>query len=80
MEYCKIRKESVVVPDGKNKVRFEKNGKLFVELEDSVITVDNPFDEVPQFVEIVAKNNEYYIKGYEPANKTTKSDKKKESE
>lgn len=66
-EYDKMK-----IPSGKNKVRFEKNGKLIVELynkngeTESCIEVINPFEEFPQFVELIKIKDIYYVKGYEP--------------
>ncbi len=48
-----------------NKVLFEKRGKLYIETNDEigqVITLDNPFDEVPKAVKLLKRQNgEYYI-------------------
>ena len=49
-----------------NKVRFEKRGKLYVELNDEleqVVVVDNPFEDVPNYVKILKRpDGEYYVK------------------
>ena len=48
-----------------NKVLFEKRGKLYIETNDEigqVITLDNPFDEIPKAVKLLKRQNgEYYI-------------------
>ena len=49
-----------------NKVRFESKGKLYVEYDNGVIKVDNPFDNVPYGVEIIMVEGKPYVKGYEP--------------
>ena len=47
-------------------VRFESKGKLYVEYNDRVIKMANPFDYTPDAVELVQVENELYIKGFEP--------------
>lgn len=47
-------------------VRFESKGKLYVEYNDRVIKIANPFDYVPEAIELVRVENELYIKGFEP--------------
>lgn len=61
MNNCHIR----IGHDNKhgNKVRFEKQGLLYIEIEDKVITLDNPFDFVPTHVNLVkTKKGQYQIK------------------
>lgn len=72
MNNCKIRKDENMIPTGENKVRFVKNGKLFVEIEEFVVEILNPFDYDPQTVAVVNVDGEYYVKGYEPKKKATK--------
>lgn len=48
------------------KVLFESKGMLYVEYGDNVFKFTNPFDEVPQKVQLVRVENELYIKGFEP--------------
>jgi hypothetical protein len=45
----------------KNKVRFERNGKLYIEVNDQVIVLDNPFSEVPRYVNVVKVGDMYVI-------------------
>lgn len=47
-------------------VRFESKGKLYVEYNGRVIKIANPFDYVPEAVELVQVENELYVKGFEP--------------
>ena len=47
-------------------VRFESKGKLYVEYNGRVIKIANPFDYVPEAIELVRVENELYIKGFEP--------------
>lgn len=51
---------------GKYPVLFESKGWLYVEYNDNVFKFANPFDEVPDGVELVKVGNELYIKGCEP--------------
>lgn len=76
MDKCKLRKEGKPVPKGQYKVRFELRGALYVDMGDFVQEIENPYDYVPEFVEVVQVNGKYYIKGFAPKKKETK---KKES-
>lgn len=72
--------ENGKVKKGFSRVRFEKHGKLYVEVENTVVTFDNPYDEVPKEVEIIKVNNTYYIKGTEPKEVKKSQPKKKEKQ
>lgn len=48
------------------KVAFESKGMLYVEYGDNILKFKNPFDDVPQKVQLVRVDNELYIKGFEP--------------
>ena len=65
MNNCQLRKEEEMIPTNTNKVRFEKRGKLFIEVENFVIELDNPYDYIPQYVELIKQKGEYFIKGFE---------------
>lgn len=63
---CKLR-TLVNIPDGSSKVRFEKKGKLYIDYNNEVIVLDNPFPFIPQYVTLIIKNGNFYInkkKGY----------------
>jgi hypothetical protein len=81
MDRCLLLKEKTGVKELKEnecKVRFESNGKLYVEVGDMVYKVDNPFDEVPIGVEIEWVDKKPYVKGYAPKKvKKSKSKSKK---
>lgn len=69
MENCLLMKEKMGVRDLKpteHKVRFESGGKLYVEVDDMVYKIDNPFDHTPQGVEIERVDGHVYVKGYAP--------------
>lgn len=69
MNRCKLRiKQERVKAMGIHGyvVRFESKGKLYVEYNDRVIKIANPFDYTPDAVELVQVENELYIKGFEP--------------
>ena len=64
--------------NGEYLVRFEKDGDLYIEVGDYVIYKKNPYDYVPEKVEMVQIDNEIYFKGFEPkgSKEQTKSKKK----
>ena len=80
MDTCSLRKPKEVIELNKNeyKVRFEKDGYLYIEMGDIVIQKRNPYDYVPNKVEMVKIDNELYFKGFEPkeSKEQTKSKKK----
>lgn len=51
-----------------NRVVFEKNGILTIEILDinQAREIKNPYDYVPEYVELVNIKGEYHIKGFEP--------------
>jgi hypothetical protein len=55
--------------DGANKVRFELEGYLYVEMNDANNQVKkflNPFKSTPKYVDIIVVDGVEYIKGTEP--------------
>ena len=50
----------------KGNVRFVKNGYLYVDVDDFVVKIKNPYDYEPNFVELVKYCGEYYIKNFVP--------------
>ena len=68
MNKCTLREPErrVELKQGEYIVRIEKNGDLYIEVEDYVIVKKNPFDDIPEKVELVKVDNEMYIKGFEP--------------
>lgn len=79
MVNCKLRQEEVVMSDNEKKVRFVKNNKLFVEVDDFAIEVLNPYDYEPNVVELVEVDGVYYVKGFEPKKETKKTKYTKET-
>lgn len=80
MNSCTLRQPKGVVElkDGEYIVRFEKNGSLYIEVDDYVICKKNPYDYVPTKVQMVKVDNEMYFKGFEPkVEKTEPKTKKK---
>jgi hypothetical protein len=82
MDRCLLMKEKMGVRElqpTENKVKFESNGFLYVEVADMVYKVQNPFDYVPQGVELEQIDGRMYVKGYAPKkeNKSKKKSKKK---
>ena len=66
MDKCNLRKEGKPVPKGQYKVRIELKGALYVEMGDFVREINNPYDYVPEFVEVVQIDGVYYIKEFAP--------------
>ena len=50
----------------KGNVRFVKNGYLYVDVDDFVVKIKNPYDYEPKNVDIIKVEGEYYIKGFAP--------------
>ena len=77
MDVCRLRQpeRSIELKENEYKVRFEKDGDLYIEIEDYVIQKKNPFDYIPDKVEMVRVDNEMYFKGFEPK-KEEKAEKK----
>ena len=87
MEQCHARMEVNkvdIVENGKYNVLFEKNHQLYVEVDNAIIKVDNPFDVTPTKVNLNEVDGVQYVSGYEPKPKavtkkgTNKKNKKKE--
>ena len=60
--------------DMNNKVIFEKKGSLYIELNDEigqVVAIKNPYDKIPDYVDLVFVDNTPYIKGFEPKKEKT---------
>ncbi len=62
-KYCMLRMKKDI-PVGCYNVRFEKKGKLYVDYENRVICVSNPYNVVPDYVKIGTrkKTGEFYVK------------------
>lgn len=59
---CKV-KLNIQVPEGYNKVREERKGWLYIDVENETIRIKNPFDYTPLYVRIKKlKNGEYKIR------------------
>ncbi len=56
---CNI-KENFELPKGYYKVRFERKGKLYVDIDGFTQAIDNPFDDVPPFVKVSKLKNGTY--------------------
>lgn len=59
-KYCKYRK-SEPTPDGYYKVEFEKRGFLYINFQNEVIKVPNPFNDIPKFVKVKQLKNSYKL-------------------
>lgn len=81
MDRCTLRRPErrIELKQGEYKVRFEKNGDLYIEIEDYVIQKKNPFDHIPEKVEMVKIDNEMYFKGFEPKKEVEPKPEKTES-
>lgn len=59
---CKVQ-DSIKPPKGWYKVRMERKGYLYVDINNQTIKLSNPFDYVPIFVKISKlKNGSFKIK------------------
>ncbi|MDD4804718.1 MAG: hypothetical protein PHN69_06165 [Candidatus Pacebacteria bacterium] len=70
-------KKVIKIPNNANRVRFEKRNQLYVEYKNMVVTVQNPYDYVPEFVYLVKIKEDFYIKGFEPKKIEIKKEEKK---
>lgn len=66
MDKCTNRVKEETLAKDEYRVRFALKGRLFVEIDDFVKEVPNPFDSVPQKVKLVWVDGQPYIKGWEP--------------
>ena len=48
------------------KVRFEKDGDLYIEMGDYVIQKKNPYDDIPEKVTLIEIDGELYFEGFVP--------------
>lgn len=63
MSNCELRKGV----QNMTNVRFEKNGKLYVDYKDITVIVPNIYGKnIPSWVDIIEINDKFYIKGQEP--------------
>lgn len=58
-------------------VRFESKGKLYVSINGFIERIVNPFDYVPDKVDIKFVDGKPYIKGFEPKVEKVSTKKKK---
>ena len=81
MNTCTLREPERVIElkNGEYLVRFEKDGDLYIEVGDYVIYKKNPYDYVPEKVEMVQVDNEMYFKGFEPKEEKAKEKPKKKT-
>ncbi len=61
MEGCKIRNK-IELPKGAYNVKFERKGKLYIDLGDKTICLSNIYDNVPDYVFLSKRNGEYRLK------------------
>lgn len=68
MDVCTLRQpeRSIVLKDNEYKVRFEKDGDLYIEMGDYVIQKKNPYDDIPEKVTLIEVDGELYFEGFVP--------------
>jgi hypothetical protein len=68
MDVCKLRQpeRGIVLKNNEYKVRFEKNGDLYIEMGDYVIQKKNPYDDIPEKVTLIDVDGELYFEGFVP--------------
>lgn len=57
------------------KVRFEKDGDLYIEMGDYVIQKKNPYDDIPEKVTLIEVDGELYFEGFVPQAQEEKQEK-----
>lgn len=74
MDACKLRKpeRSITLNKNEYKVRFEKDGELYIEMGDYVIQKKNPYDYIPEKVTMIKVGGEMYFEGFVPEDNTEK--------
>ena len=68
MDVCRLRQpeRSIVLKNNEYKVRFEKDGDLYIEMGDYVIQKKNPYDDIPEKVTLIEVDGELYFEGFVP--------------
>jgi len=68
MDVCTLRQpeRSIVLKNNEYKVRFEKDGDLYIEMGDYVIQKKNPYDDIPERVTLIEVDGELYFEGFVP--------------
>lgn len=62
---CKV-KENFEIPKGYYKVRMERKGYLYIDIDNQTFKILNPFDEVPLYVKATKlKNGNWRLKKFE---------------
>lgn len=61
--------------DNEYKVRFEKDGDLYIEMGDYVIQKKNPYDDIPEKVTLIEVDGELYFEGFVPQAQEEKQEK-----
>lgn len=59
---CKIKEKNIVSHKGKYRVRDFRNNFLYVDIENMTYKIENPFDFIPDYVDVQKKNGNYQIK------------------
>lgn len=61
-KYCKLLKEEEQkVPEGHYKVKFERHGFLYIDFNNQILKIKNPFEDVPSFVKIKKYKTSYKL-------------------
>ena len=59
---CKVQ-DNIKIPKGCYKVRMERNGYLYIDINESTYKFINPFEDIPFFVKLIkTKDGEWKIK------------------
>ena len=58
---CKV-KQKYESPTGSYRVSYEKHGYLYVEVENQIVVVKNPYDYTPTFVLLEKANEDWAVK------------------
>lgn len=60
-EDCNV-KVSFEIPTGYSRVREERKGYLYVDIDSSTHKIKNPFDDVPMYVKVTKTKNGWRLK------------------
>jgi hypothetical protein len=64
----------MVLKNNEYRVRFEKDGDLYIEMGDYVIQKKNPYDDIPEKVTLIEVDGELYFEGFVPQVQEEKQD------
>lgn len=63
IKYCMLFKNEIEKekPEGYYKVNFERHGYLYIDFNNEIIKVKNPFEDIPKFVKVKKTKTSYKL-------------------